>query len=905
MALTVGHDPRDKGLSKAQKTEWYKRHGFVPNKGRNKDFGFTETMIRRPQAITGAGHYDPNQPRDPGGEGGGQWIRVGAGSGVTRDETGIEEKIRAYTEELYRTLAASHPDEYPYVQSEVDTQVGYMMGNYREAYEPAFSALEERLAGIPGVRLVPRLEDYKVEQLAEMGPHTGDIMVKFDVPEGQLDPDFGVWFMPPMEGEEFPEDAVRVPGGALELHDVLDISDTDFFPAGQPDLAGRYADALDDVRGIKREGYITLHRGMSAAEADAWARGEEIPTGKFFTSSHTSAMAQDIAGEFPELYSWKVAQRDVIETEPGVFQLRRPARLKDKTIESLAGAGPPPAIPLEQPPLDVAQFNRAAAEQHEEALAFEPRLAFQYEAIIRRLGRQIARRFVELATETPALAAAAWNETQHPRDPGGEGGGQWVPKTTMLKDPSTDLPRSSWYNEGFPEGVYDMDDSVVFWPQEIGTDPERHGEPLWKAFVDENGNELAFWFADQNGKPHHDTMLELWDKTGGPTNTESFYGSSIAGYGDEVDLHDWRSMDVAQKAELDADEIYNLAADEDWHTIYDKYGLLGADVDGLEKADIQEMLTEDYLDRFKAVPRRHRKDIKDARAMFGDLTAAGVPSAWIPPTVAQLLALLLEDVTTILAGPTATNRKVFSKVVDGILRRLGMSFDVRSIIAQQILNGLAARSEGILEGIRTPVARIVANSWLNGLSVPQTADAIMEGVDGLAGWQATQLARNDLVGMSNGGSLLAAKMVNAKFPGAAGSYKQWLATEDERTRPTHNEAHGQRVPLETPFVVGGAPLDYPGDPRGPDQEVINCRCTLIYFSGPKAVTAAFVEQEHPRDPGGEAGGRFIEKGTTGVDEGQPASSNVPEAAGATLEEMLYEMGAMDLEGARTRTLSGT
>jgi len=42
------------GANKARLTKWYKRHGFVPNKGRNKDFSTRESMVRPPKA-TGLG----------------------------------------------------------------------------------------------------------------------------------------------------------------------------------------------------------------------------------------------------------------------------------------------------------------------------------------------------------------------------------------------------------------------------------------------------------------------------------------------------------------------------------------------------------------------------------------------------------------------------------------------------------------------------------------------------------------------------------------------------------------------------------------------------------------------------------------------------------------------------------
>jgi len=58
-------------------------------------------------------------------------------------------------------------------------------------------------------------------------------------------------------------------------------------------------------------------------------------------------------------------------------------------------------------------------------------------------------------------------------------------------------------------------------------------------------------------------------------------------------------------------------------------------------------------------------------------------------------------------------------------------------------------------------------------------------------------------------------------------FKQWIATDDRRTRPTHDAADKQRTLLRQPFRVGSAELLFPGDPRGPAAEVINCRCTML------------------------------------------------------------------------------
>jgi uncharacterized protein with gpF-like domain len=58
--------------------------------------------------------------------------------------------------------------------------------------------------------------------------------------------------------------------------------------------------------------------------------------------------------------------------------------------------------------------------------------------------------------------------------------------------------------------------------------------------------------------------------------------------------------------------------------------------------------------------------------------------------------------------------------------------------------------------------------------------------------------------------------------------KVWFATADERTRADHAQAHNQRVPMNGLFVVGKSRLRYPRDPNGPPEQIINCRCMVLY-----------------------------------------------------------------------------
>lgn len=60
--------------------------------------------------------------------------------------------------------------------------------------------------------------------------------------------------------------------------------------------------------------------------------------------------------------------------------------------------------------------------------------------------------------------------------------------------------------------------------------------------------------------------------------------------------------------------------------------------------------------------------------------------------------------------------------------------------------------------------------------------------------------------------------------------KDWFAALDERTRPAHVEADGQKVEIDEEFFVDGEYLEYPGDPKGSAGNIIYCRCVVLYYS---------------------------------------------------------------------------
>lgn len=109
-----------------------------------------------------------------------------------------------------------------------------------------------------------------------------------------------------------------------------------------------------------------------------------------------------------------------------------------------------------------------------------------------------------------------------------------------------------------------------------------------------------------------------------------------------------------------------------------------------------------------------------------------------------------------------------------------------------------------------------------------TAELVIEPgsvtMEDIAEWTARQAA-----GVENDAIVQAGR----ESPDAEQLEKVWIATNDEKTRPTHRDAHGQRVGLDDTFRVGADQLQYPGDPDGSPQEVINCVVgeTLVSWPG--------------------------------------------------------------------------
>lgn len=143
--------------------------------------------------------------------------------------------------------------------------------------------------------------------------------------------------------------------------------------------------------------------------------------------------------------------------------------------------------------------------------------------------------------------------------------------------------------------------------------------------------------------------------------------------------------------------------------------------------------------------------------------------------------------------------------------------------------------ERVVDGVRTAadeVQETIRAADAAGTRMPDIASEVRELFTHRRPTWTQRITTTCVVGAINAVSFDAAR--------AAGcTSKQWLSTDDRRTRDTHIVADGQIVGILDRFRLGGydnepaSTLLFPGDPTGLPQEVINCLTgsSLVSWSG--------------------------------------------------------------------------
>lgn len=227
-----------------------------------------------------------------------------------------------------------------------------------------------------------------------------------------------------------------------------------------------------------------------------------------------------------------------------------------------------------------------------------------------------------------------------------------------------------------------------------------------------------------------------------------------------------------------------------------------------------------------------------------------------------------------------TAREFGDRVVHGSKAALGFETkafeDLDYAIQRAIDEHVGTRITQVTEDTQATIVEVIRRGLEEGWSEGEIAAAIEDAMNNeMATWRARRIARTETHTAAAIGQHTAAEQSPLEYT------KEWLATEDSRTRHDHALANGQKVPMDDPFILGGedasqggrfvssggnwiprpiparsggrqstryrdlsrsdlgagmVAMMYPGDPNAPAGQVINCFVgqTLVAGAGSTA-----------------------------------------------------------------------
>lgn len=197
---------------------------------------------------------------------------------------------------------------------------------------------------------------------------------------------------------------------------------------------------------------------------------------------------------------------------------------------------------------------------------------------------------------------------------------------------------------------------------------------------------------------------------------------------------------------------------------------------------------------------------------------ASIPPLWQEAVTQQILPIVAQ-VFLDAAGRTHAN------IVDA--SSITSLPSVGSLAAEQYLARAQNTFEQVGDDLWATARTELSDGFERGESIPQLAERLRASA-GVTARTGVLVARTQVNEASNAGSFATAQASGLKMQ------KEWIATPDLRTRPTHLAADGQRVDLNDPFIVGGYSAMFPAAPTLPPAERYSCRCTQGYLMPDRA-----------------------------------------------------------------------
>ncbi len=204
------------------------------------------------------------------------------------------------------------------------------------------------------------------------------------------------------------------------------------------------------------------------------------------------------------------------------------------------------------------------------------------------------------------------------------------------------------------------------------------------------------------------------------------------------------------------------------------------------------------LPQIKMIDFAHLFNFEMWRARFIDLLIAGIRRVLIDGALAGQL------------------RAGIGQLTEEQLEQRNIQFD---ILARQV-----ARSELVTQNTEKDLISMLVELVQENATQQEMQRAMRDKFRQYREYRVDRITNTVVVGAFESGTLLS-------WQEAGITKKGWLSTQDDRVRNSHDtRLHpelAEPIDINSPFVVAGVELRYPGDPDGPPALIINCRCTMI------------------------------------------------------------------------------
>ena len=191
-----------------------------------------------------------------------------------------------------------------------------------------------------------------------------------------------------------------------------------------------------------------------------------------------------------------------------------------------------------------------------------------------------------------------------------------------------------------------------------------------------------------------------------------------------------------------------------------------------------------------------------------------------------------EAINQFAAGHEAFASEIAAKVAPELL----IEFDLISDSVMEWARKHSAKEiTKISDTTKLKVRRVLGESLEANESIDQLAKRLREDFNKFKGVRAETIARTETAGSYNAGKFNNSQVFADENP-TLDVLKTWVPTQDERTREHHKAKNiknqtgeNRRTVLQNePFLVNDERMMRPLDPEGSAENVVRCRCVLIY-----------------------------------------------------------------------------